>query len=535
MPPPVLRDLEKQGTHGGVLGWLEKTRARLESSPLTPFDSAIGLAISIVVYLAMTFTPAGRHLWFDELFTYWIAQAPSLSQLLKDVRLDLQPPLSFLLVRGSIAMFGNSEFAARLPFLVFFLIGSLCLYRFVARRLRPVYGLLAMLVFWSTPFLSYATEARPYGLVIGFFGIAMLAWERAIQPRRSTLSILMLGLAVLGMMLSHFFSPFYIWPFCFAEMWRSYRSRQFDPGIWMALLVPAVVPIYYFSRVSAYHSMALPAVQQASPFKILAFFYHTLEPEGIILLLAVGVGLILTFRRERERVARTALMQPIDVAFTAGLLTMPVLLMTALIAIHGGFFPRYGTPTLFAYGLLIAFFVAMYTNINRLAAAAACCVLLAGISGTEIVSTTLATLRTWGKKPAASVQTPPLERVRPDLPLVAASGLTFLEMNKYENPATLSRLYYLSDRDLALRYAHSTLFEGSFSELKKYFPVRANFASYRQFVADHPHFLVLGTPDYPEDWLIRRLLDIHATLDYLGSFPVPYKDHDVYAVTMPGT
>jgi hypothetical protein len=56
---------------------------------------------------------------------------------------------------------------------------------------------------------------------------------------------------------------------------------------------------------------------------------------------------------------------------------------------------------------------------------------------------------------------------------------------------------------------------------------------YVQFVKDHPHFLVLGTPDYPEDWLIRELLDVGSHLRFLGMVPNEYKDWHVFEVTMP--
>ncbi len=513
---------------------LERFRDRLETTRFTRFDSQIALGIAIAIYFAITIPLARRHFWFDELYTYYIAKAPSVAQLLKDVRLDLHPPLGYLSVRASLAIFGDNELAARIPFMLAFLIGSLCLYRFVSERLRPAYGMLAMLVWWSTPFLYYATEARPYALVVGFFGLAMLAWERAVAPGRSGWSVVLLGLAVLAMMFSHFYTVFYIWPFGLAELWRWYRSRKFDGGIWAALLIPYAVPLFYLSDLRRYESGALPPLQQASPFKVLVFFYHTLEPEGSILLLAILIGLLVVFRRERERVDSAALMKPLEVVFTTGLLTIPVVLGIGLMRIHGAFFPRYAIPALFAYGLLVAFFVAMYTNVNRLAAAAACCVLLVSISAASLLTSALHTLRTWGRTTAATVHTLPLDRVRPDLPLVAASGLTFLEMDRYESPATVARLYYLSDRELALRYAHATIFEGGFVTLNQHFPIRARVAPYRQFVAEHPHFLVVGAEGWAEDWLIPRLLDIHATLDYLGNFPIPYKDTEIFEVTMPG-
>ena len=540
--PPIVRDLATPQLSRFLL-WFKRARDRFETAPITRFHSVAALLVAIVVYAGVTCALATRHLWHDELYTYYIAKAPTIAQLLRDVSLDLHPPLGYLVTRASLALFGDSAFATRLPFLLAFLIGSLCLYQFLAERLRPAYGLLGMLVFWATPFLAYATEARPYALVLAFFGIAMLAWERAVQPARSWISVLVLGLAVLAMMLSHFFSVFYIWPFCVAELWRWYRSRKLDRALWAVLLLPCAVPLLYLSSIHRWESAAYPPVQQASPFKLATFFYHSLEPEGSVLLLAVCIGIALAprMRTNAPRVTsdgpltNATAFAPLDVAFTIGLLTLPVVLDVMLIKTHGVFFPRYAIVASLSYGILLALFVAKQTNKSRTAAVAANCILLASIAGTTLVSAALNTLRTWGRTTNAAVTSPPLDQIRPDLPLVAASGLTFFEMDKYESPRTVARLFYLSDRALALRYAHATIFEGGFVTLNQHFPIRAKVVPYQQFVAAHPHFLVVGTPDYAEDWLIPRLLDIHAKLEYLGSFPIPYKDHEIFEATMPGS
>lgn len=508
--------------------WLESARDRFETARFTRFDSAIALAGAIVFYFVMTALGSMRQLWHDELFTYYIARSPSMSRFWEAIRLDLNPPLSYLAVRASLALFGDGAYAARLPSILAFLAASLCFYRFVSRRLRPVYGMLAMLVFWSTPFLYYATEARPYAFIFAFFGMAMLAWQRATEPARPWGAVVLLGLAICGMMLSHFFALFYLAPFCLAELLRVYRSRKVDWPMWAALLLPCLIVLIYLPVISRYREVVLvPPSFEASPIKMLGFVYRSLEPESLALLIAICAGVLAAVRRNRAR----PLLNQVELVFTAGLFVIPVLVTVSLMRSHGAAFARYIGPTVFAWGLLVAFFLAIETNLSRVAAAVACCALLLYLAGLNIV----APFRTaWRASRATIAAAPPIQQVRPDLPLVAASGLTFLEMDKYSDPSTVARLHYLTDRDLAIRYAHATLFEG-FPALKRYFPIRAAVDPYPQFVAEHPRFLVLGTVDYPEDWLLRELLDIHASLQYLGQVPGPYKDHDLFVVTMPPT
>jgi hypothetical protein len=128
-----------------------------------------------------------------------------------------------------------------------------------------------------------------------------------------------------------------------------------------------------------------------------------------------------------------------------------------------------------------------------------------------------------------------LAAVRSDLPLVDASAVTFFEMNHYEKPDILSRLYFLKDRSLAMSYTHTNIFEdrGWGDKMKPDFPISANVSSYNDFIHQHREFLVLGTYDAPEEWLLRKLVDDGARLTWLGTYPLPYVDSDLYLVSQP--
>ncbi len=109
-----------------------------------------------------------RHLYHDELFTCYIAHSSSVGQLLALTRtIDLHPPLSYLLVRLSFAMFGVSSWSCRLPFVLAFLATGGLLYFLVCRIVSPIYGLIVLLMLWSSSYARLAIAARPYALVGG--------------------------------------------------------------------------------------------------------------------------------------------------------------------------------------------------------------------------------------------------------------------------------------------------------------------------------------------------------------------------------
>ena len=471
----------------------------------------LGIAALVIYYLGLAAAGVQRHLWHDELYTFYIAQAPSLSQLWQDLRLDLNPPLGYLLARAAMQLFGNSAFAVRLPSMAGVLTGSLCLYALVSRRLRPSYGLLAVLIFWSTPALYFATEARPYGLVLGFFGLAMLCWQRAGDSPRPAWAVPTLAFAVTGMMLSHFFAVFFLVPFLLAEFIRLIRLRRPDWPISAALLLPGVLP-FFFLHIQT--GDAFPPAFQASLRKMASYYYWTLHPEGWVILLGLCIALALR-RSGAESRAQAEVPSHTERAFVVGLLALPISVNIAMMLTHGAFFTRYAAPTLFAYPLVLVFLLAT----SRGSALAMC-----GLLALYIPIQNLAKARP---------QALNIAHVHPELPLVAASGLTFLEMDHYEPPETVDRLYYLTGREHALQYAHATLFEG-LPAIKQHFPIRARVEAFRDFAQSHPRFLVLGTPDYPEDWLLRYLLAIHAKVEFLGEFPSEYKDSQMFVAEMPG-
>jgi hypothetical protein len=504
---------------------LERLRDRLENATTPSFLPKLALLGLAVFYFVMTAVMSMRQLWHDELFTYYIAGAPSLSRLWEELHLDLNPPLLYLATRASLAVLGDHPYAVRFPSILAFLAGSLCLYVWVARRLRPSYGLLAMLVFWSTPFFYYSSEARPYGLVIGFFGMALLAYQNSIDPRRRPSAVVLLAIAVAGMMVSHLFAVFYLAPFGLAELVRLYQRRRPDFSVWAALVVPAFFPFIYLSLVARFQSSSFPESFQASLHRVWTFYIVALKPEGPMLLMALFVALLVAFRRERPEVPTQAIPDLIDIALIAGSLAIPVAINVVLMRSHGAFFDRYGGPAAFGLALLVVFLIAAYTNTSRLAAIAAGCVLLLYIPLENGLSTAAQLLH---RRPVSAAA--PIDAVQPELPLVAASGLTFLEMDKYASPQTVARLHYLTDTQFAIQYAHASIFEG-FPLLKRYFPIRAAVDPFREFVQQHRHFLVLGTTNYPEDWLLRKLMADGDELKYLGDFPGPYKDTSLYEVT----
>jgi hypothetical protein len=116
------------------------------------------------------------------------------------------------------------------------------------------------------------------------------------------------------------------------------------------------------------------------------------------------------------------------------------------------------------------------------------------------------------------------------LPIVDASGLTFVEMNYHEPAQILARTWYLTGGEFAVQYAHATIFESMPLE-KQLFHFPANVDSYQHFTLDHKHFYVVGSIEYPEEWLLRKLVADGATLILLKPAE-GYHGGEIYEVTL---
>ena len=150
-----------------------------------------------------------RHLDHDELYSYYIAQAPTLKQLLLLTRtVDLHPPLSYLLIRISFALFGVSSWSCRLPSVIAILCTAALVFWMARRIFTSLYGIIAVLVFWSVPFTYQADEARPYSLLLCFTALMLASWYRATEVRDTGATsrrwaLLTMAVAGFGLLLSH--------------------------------------------------------------------------------------------------------------------------------------------------------------------------------------------------------------------------------------------------------------------------------------------------------------------------------------------
>ncbi len=485
------------------------------------------LAALSFLYVVAVLEANRRFVWFDELFTLDLAKARTIPLLLQLIRkFDFQPPAGYLLSRFSMQLFGQSPFGLRLPSMLEFYVGSMALFFFARRKAGISYAAAGLLILWSGSIFQYSTEARPYALLMMSFSTLLLCWDIATTSDRRRLALWGAALSNVVMLSAHVLAPFSLFPFLVAEVVRFARTRKADFALWAALLAPAAAMALYLPFLHGYGTLFFPPAYQASLGRIVIFYFGTIKIISVALFLAVGAALIVP--QVKPWIGSARGWRPEEIVLFGSILLNPILLNIALMRRHGAFWDRYAITTWAAIYIGIAILLGLRLNCNRYAGYAAAAVLLVFCVRTDVLLPSLAAT----VKDASAIA-----GVRSDLPLVDAGGVTFFEMNHYEKPDLLSRLYYLKDRSAAMSYTHTNLFEdrGFGDGMKPYFPITAKVSSYADFVHAHREFLVLATYGAPEEWLLHKLHADGAQLTWLGAYPLPYVDSNLYLVSLTAT
>jgi hypothetical protein len=182
-------------------------------------------------------------MWLDELLTLHMSQQASPGEIVKATLegCDGAPPLYAMIVRAILPWVRHEALAVRLPATLGFGGMVLCLLAFCRRRLPAVYSFISVLLACTTC-LSYSTEGRGYGVVLGCTAGALLCWQAAADGRRRILAIPLLAFCLALMTAMHYYSMFFLVPLFLAETARWRTCGKLDFAI-IAAMVPVLLVI----------------------------------------------------------------------------------------------------------------------------------------------------------------------------------------------------------------------------------------------------------------------------------------------------
>lgn len=456
----------------------ETLRARAERHPWT-----LLLGFSFLYFGATALEASRRLVWYDEIFTYHISRLASFSEVWRALSTGMEqiPPLFWLITRASMGVFGDGPVAIRLPEMIGFWVMTLGLYRFVARRSGGLYGCLAMLFPLATGAAPYTTEGRPYGLLLAFSTLALLAWQAVPESGHRRLAILAIAASLAAALGTHYYAVLLLPALGIAELVRSVRRRRLDLAVWGAILLPLSSLLLYLPLIRGARTYAEHFWARAQ-WKSLGVAYHILlDPTLLPLIVLVALAAVLSRAWSDEPGAVDACRAaplPEEVAAAAGFLAVPVVGIAVAMLVTNAFTTRYVLPTIIGASILFAWAAHRLLRGQTLPALA-----LVMVLGGSFAVREYAQLRATSASAAALAGDYDFiaSAGTGQSPIVVVEALIFLQLLYYAPPAIAGRLLYVSDFGRADRGSRSDTTVRNLLELRHLAPVKVE--EYESFVA----------------------------------------------------
>jgi hypothetical protein len=448
------------------------------------------LGIFSVLYFAFSCRLAAlKLLWYDELFTVYLARLPGAAAIwgaLGDT--DPHPPLNYLATHAAMSLFGEGPVVVRLPALLGFWLASVCLYAFVARHCPPTFACVAMLFPQMTEATYYAYEARPYGLVLGLGGVALLCWQ-AVEGSRRRRCLVGLTLSLAAALASHYYACLLFIPIGLGELARTILRRRVDWAVW-AVLALALAPLAclwpLIQQARAYFGPTAPAVPSWDA--VLLFYVRWLLPCAVLPLTVVLVFLAVYPRNLLPAAPAGGGPSWPELVVALGLVALPFFALALARLAVGSFAERYALPAVLGFGMLVAF--VLHRRSGGSAVLGTACALV--FFGCFIVRETMECRRRDGEaRQTAAVLDFLREHAAGDTPVVVSSPLVHLQLRHYAPADLAARLLYLSDGEASRRHMRHDLPDRAVQALNRWADL--NVVEYGPFVTTHPRFLLYGS------------------------------------------
>ena len=466
---------------------------------------AVGVGLVALYALAVVSLAVRAPLWNDELYTWYFAQLPTMADVWDKLGTGVEhiPPLYYVVVRASLALFGDDQLALRLPSILGFLLAIACMFVVVARRTSAWYGLIGALIPLATGAFTYAWEARPYALVVGFAAAAVLCQQLHDDGVRPRLTVMLLAVALATATAMHYYAVLTVFPIGLAEAVRARQRRRIDWSVVAALFAP-LVPL----AVST--TLLLEARKYAGAFW--TDFDLGSAPEFFVFLLRADVfsesriptWLGIGFTAVVLGAALAILLRPpraaqVEVGAAIGFLVLPLLGVIIGEVFTGAYVERYVLSAVIGPALLIPL------ALHRVAAGRA----RVAIASAAVLALWFAVLlQYWHRdigvdldrrdRLIAFLEQHALKR---DLQVAVANPLDYLELADHAPPRVAGRLVRLSDPELSLRYTGSRSAEDGLVVLSEFAPLRI--VPYSQ--QRTPILLLRTVRGTNRDWIVEAL------------------------------
>lgn len=465
----------------------------------------IAAAATLAYFALCVVASARKALWYDELFTFYVAELPDSTAILNALRggMDNHPPISYLLGHYSMALVGHTPLGLRLPSMIAVWVGLVAVYRFAAARATPEAGACAVLFVASSVLFPYAYEARAYSLVFAGTCLTLLAWQSCLDEARRRWAPYLLFLGLSATLWTHFYAILVLAPLALGELARAFDRRRVDVPVALALVGGTcnVAPLYWFVKQTnvgfAVHFWARPG-GIGSLMKTYDELFAGLWLPVTAILIPLLIRLLWS-RRPQTLPASQGGAARWELTAVLGLLAVPCVMWVLAKLITHVFQFRYAFITLIGAAVMFAWVVVSIGDRKTARLAAFALVLLLPVPLMKARDNELRGTASTKSEIAYAARL--AERF--DAPVVFDSDALFLSAYYHAPAATAARLYHLTDVEWELRECDHDSNARAYLGLQRYHDVHA--IDLQSFIEDHRRFVIVSR-GLSDAYLLQRLL-----------------------------
>ena len=457
-------------------------------------------------------------MWYDELFTMYVARQGSPAQVLNAALdgVDATPPLYATIVAGIMPVVRHDALAVRLASTLGFVAMLVCIMALCHRRMPAIYAFLAAL-FAAIACGFYATEGRAFGLVLGCAAGALLGWQKAADTKPRLAALLLLTVCLMLATALNYYSIFLLFPLGLGEMARWRERGRPDIAMSAAMASPIAVlalhlPFINASRRFVGHFWVIAAWRQIPEF----YLKFALLPIAAVLIAVLIRG---SFQASEKR--EVLVLRRYEWVAISALALTPIITVAVSIYTTHVFTYRYALWCVIGIAVLAATLVRIALYGRPRIALGFLIALLAIFVGQEAFAFREATdLREAG----------PLLRQLQSIPhttgpIVVGYDHAFMELAYYAEPKLRGRIVYPLSQSLDKRYKGFDVDYYNLSALRS----RTNLpmVDVDEFLRTNPRFILAA---HPKDYLPSYLQSIGYRLVSLNTGTSP----SIYEVEAPG-
>jgi 4-amino-4-deoxy-L-arabinose transferase-like glycosyltransferase len=470
--------------------------------------AAVGIWILIAyAILRNLFAAAATPFWCDEVWTAIMARQFSPRMIWNALAraVDGQPPPFYFIERAAVALTPSVQIGLRLPSILGFGCTLLCVFIFIRRRSGGVIALVcAAILLLTVLFDPYATDARPYSMVVACIALSLVCYQRAPETRW----VIAMALSLLAAEAMHYFAVFAFVPFGLAEIAWTLKARALRINVWLAL-ASGLLPLALFwpllrrlKQVYGSDVWGLRTLRDAGAsygwFLHVPQHYWRLGIAAVVVFLLLGALVALVFPNARRAWMAELLFH--EHVLTLALLALPFVVYMATKLVQSGFEHSHVLAAVLAIPLGMGY---IFPRMNRVAVPLLAIFILVILAVQEVGF--------WPSRHSQMAQlVPPVDSIetlatlagRPDLPIVVSAGSEFTPIVYYASPPWAKRFVFVADPSAAIQYTNTSNVDiDLLIESSLYPPFQVY--EFPTFTREHSSFLLYSKG---ADWWPRRLL-----------------------------